>query len=128
MPTVLITGGTGLVGKTLTHQLLAKGYEVIIVSRKKMSASENSNVRCATWNIEEQKIDADAITSADYIIHLSGAGVMDKRWTEEYKKEIIDSRIKSSELLIKALKENSNKVKTVVSASAIGWYVKIKNR
>ena len=64
----------------------------------------------------------DVVKKADHIIHLAGAGVMDKKWTEEYKKEIINSRTKSSELLIKTLKENIHHVKTFVSASAIGWY------
>ena len=124
MPTVLITGGTGLVGKKLTEQLVAKGYKVIILSRKPNAAKENGTVSYATWNVEEQKIDGGAIASADHIIHLAGAGVMEKRWTEKYKKEIINSRVKSSELLIKGLKENANTVKTIVSASAIGWYGK----
>ena len=59
---------------------------------------------------------------ADHIIHLAGAGVVDKKWTDAYKKEIQDSRTESSRLLVSALKNNTNKVKTVVSASAIGWY------
>ena len=67
-------------------------------------------------------IDNEAIAKADYIIHLAGAGVMDKKWTEEYKKEIISSRIDSATLITDSLKNNTNKVKAVISASAIGWY------
>jgi uncharacterized protein (TIGR01777 family) len=122
MPTVLISGGTGLIGKNLTGHLTAKGYEVIILSRKKKSASENRQVTHALWDIEKQEIDGDAIAKADYIIHLAGAGIADKRWTEKRKQEIIDSRVKSAELLVKALNGNLNKVKAVISASAIGWY------
>ncbi|MDQ6756556.1 MAG: TIGR01777 family oxidoreductase [Bacteroidota bacterium] len=121
MPTVLITGGTGLVGKNLTRHLANKGYDVIILSRSTHSYN-NARITYAAWNIEEQKIDADAILKADYIIHLAGAGVMDKKWSEKYKKEIVASRTKSSELLIKVLKENTNKIKAIISASAIGWY------
>lgn len=74
------------------------------------------------WDIHKGRIDTEALSKADHIIHLAGAGVMDKEWTESYKKEIVESRTKSSELLIKALKENKHKVQTFVSASAIGWY------
>lgn len=122
MPVVLITGGTGLIGKNLTRHLTTKGYEVIIVSRKPSQASANPLVNYAAWDLKAQKNDSDAIKKADYIINLAGAGVMDKRWNKEYKKEIIESRVKSSELLVKALQENTNQVKAVISASAIGWY------
>ena len=122
MQTILITGGTGLIGKILTTHLISKGYNIIILSRRADVVSDNPMINYAKWNVEEQKIDSDAISKADHIIHLAGAGVMEKSWTEKYKKEIVDSRTKSSELLVKALKENENKIKTVVSASAIGWY------
>jgi hypothetical protein len=126
MATVLITGGTGLIGKNLTAQLTAKGYKVIILSRNPKKYEQNSQIKYALWDVEKQQIDASAIAEADHIIHLAGAGVMEKRWTEKYKKEIIDSRIKSSQLLIKGLTATDNNVKTVVSASAIGWYGKDK--
>ena len=122
MPVVVITGGTGLIGKNLTRHLTGKGYEVIIVGRNPPHSSDNPMIRYAAWNVEEQHIDPDTIAIADHIINLAGAGVMEKKWTPKYKKEIIDSRVKSNELIIKALRENTNKVKTVISASAIGWY------
>ena len=122
MATVLITGGTGLVGKTLTQQLLTAGYKVIILSRNKINAGETLGVSYALWNIDDQKIDTNAIAQSDYIIHLAGAGVMEKRWTEKYKQQIVESRTKSSALLVKALNENKNNVKAIISASAIGWY------
>ena len=122
MATVLITGGTGLVGKTLTQQLLTAGYKVIILSRNKINAGETLGVSYALWNIDDQKIDTNAIAQSDYIIHLAGAGVMEKRWTEKYKQQVVESRTKSSALLVKALNENKNNVKAIISASAIGWY------
>jgi uncharacterized protein len=123
MQTVLITGGTGLVGKALTSLLIKKGYKVIILTRKINSNNlEDSNISYALWDIKKQLIDNEAIAKADYIIHLAGAGVMDKKWTEEYKKEIISSRIDSATLITNSLKNNTNKVKAVISASAIGWY------
>jgi uncharacterized protein (TIGR01777 family) len=124
METVLITGGTGLVGKELTKKLLEKGYEVIVLTRKlpRDNSVVKNGVSYAIWNVAKQTIDVAAVQKADHIIHLAGAGVVDKKWTVAYKKEIQDSRTKSSELIINTLKNNNNKVRTIVSASAIGWY------
>ena len=125
MATVLITGGSGLIGKALTNALLEKNYKVIILSRSKSSGRPSyihGNVSYASWDIKSHAIDKDAISKADYIIHLAGAGIADKRWTKNRKKEIRDSRIKGGELIVKALQESTNKVKAVISASAIGWY------
>jgi uncharacterized protein (TIGR01777 family) len=121
MQTVLITGGTGLVGKALTKQLLEKGYQVIILTRS-IPEKGNSAVQYALWDVPNKTIDANAIKAADFIVHLAGAGVVDKKWTASYKKEILDSRTKSSALLISAMQQHSNNVKAVVSSSAIGWY------
>jgi hypothetical protein len=125
METVLITGGTGLVGKALSSVLLSKGYKVIILTRSKTDNTSIINageVSFAHWDIKKQQIDIAALQSADYIIHLAGAGVMDKKWTNEYKKEIISSRADSAKLIVDGLKNNTNKVKAIISASAIGWY------
>lgn len=121
LESVLITGGTGLIGKPLTKELVSKGYNVIILTRGE-SKPECNNVSYAHWNIETGEIDYSATGDPDYIIHLAGAGVMDKAWTAAYKKTIVDSRIKSSALLLKYLKQKTNKVKAIVSSSAIGWY------
>ena len=122
MATVLVTGGSGLIGTALSKELLNKGYEVIVLSRSaEKQKSANSKLTYAHWNIENESIDRDAIARADYIVHLAGENLA-KRWTSKRKKEIVDSRIKSSNLLVKALTENSNQVKAVISASGIGWY------
>lgn len=123
MATVLITGGTGMIGRRLTQLLTAKGYEVIILTRQPpVAGSQPGPVSYANWDVNKQTIDKEAIAKADHIIHLAGAGVADKRWSKERKQEIVNSRTESSALIVKALAENPNKVKTVVSASAIGWY------
>lgn len=119
MATVLITGGTGLVGTALTRLLKEKGYDVIILSR---TAQNNAGINTLTWNPDAGTIDPDAIRKADYIVHLAGAGVADKRWSPKRKKVIQESRTKSSELIATALKDIPNKVKAVISSSAIGWY------
>lgn len=122
MATVLITGGTGLIGKALTKALLAKDYGVIILTRTKPSSAGDPRISYAEWNINAQKIETAAIAGADHLVHLAGAGVADKRWTKKRKKEIVDSRIKSSELLVKAIERIPNHIKTVAGASATGWY------
>ena len=121
MQTVLITGGTGMVGSSLTQLLLNKGYQVIVLTRKP-KVSTVSKLSYAVWNIAEGYIDPLAIGKADAIVHLAGAGVADERWTKKRKQEIVDSRVKSGALLVKYLSENPHQVKTVVTASAIGWY------
>ena len=130
METVLISGGTGLVGKGLTKHLTAKGYTVIILSRQLPADNgqlSESNISYAKWDVKTQQMDIEALQKADYIIHLAGAGVMEKKWTEEYKKEIVSSRTESAKLIVKSLKQNPNKVKAVISASAIGYYGEDKN-
>jgi uncharacterized protein (TIGR01777 family) len=124
MPTVLITGGTGMIGKMLSALLLQKGYDVIILTRgtTDQKTAAVAGLTYALWDIQQQTIDATAVKKADFIIHLAGAGVADKRWTGKRKKEIVESRTQSSALLVKSLRENSNRVKAVISASAIGWY------
>lgn len=121
MHTVLITGGTGMVGKSLTQLLLDKGYQVIVLTRKPQ-VSVVPNLNYAVWDIVKGYIDPLAIKQANTIVHLAGAGVADKRWSKKRKQEIVDSRVKSGALLVKYLTESVHQVKTVVSASAIGWY------
>lgn len=123
MATVLISGGTGLIGKTLTTELLEKGYQVIILTRDPGKGQDNGReLTYAGWNVKEQTIDSAAVEKADYIVHLAGANVAGGRWTDKRKKEIVDSRVDSGRLLVRALHEVPNKVKAVICASAIGWY------
>lgn len=121
MATVVITGGTGMIGTALCNLLSEKGHNIIILTRKADKPSTN-NISYAEWDIKAQTIDTAAIQRADHIIHLAGANVADKRWTKKRKQEIADSRTQSAALLVKALKENNNKVQSVISASGVGWY------
>ena len=111
-----------MIGSALANELLNRNYHVIILTRSPEKYSNTSRLSYAKWDVEKQAIDGDAITKADYIIHLAGEGIADKRWTSRRKRQIVESRTNSSALLVKALKENVNNVKAVVSASAIGWY------
>jgi len=124
MDTVIITGGTGLIGTALSKYLVSRGYEVIILTRNpKQYKSTTPGIAYAGWNIDEQSVNEEAFQKAKYVIHLAGAGVVEKSWTEKRKNEILESRTRSSALLIRAISRISNQIQSVVSASAIGWYI-----
>lgn len=126
MATIIITGGTGTIGKALSKLLVSKQHQVIILSRNPRTGS--GNISYAAWDPANKTIDIDALQKADYIFNLAGAGVADKRWSKKRKQEIVDSRVHSGELLVKALEENTNKVKAVISMSGIGFYGEDKTR
>ena len=115
---ILITGASGLIGTRLTEILLKAGYRVVHLGR----AQKAGSIPCFVWNVEKGKMDLKSLEGVDAIIHLAGAGVAEKRWSRQRKREILESRTKSTALLFDALKKSSHKVKTVVSASAIGYY------
>ena len=121
MQTVLITGGTGMVGQSLTDALIEQGYEVIVLTRSPRQSSR-LHLSYAKWDIDQQYIDPKALEVANIIVHLAGESVATKRWTVKRKKEILDSRVKSGNLLSNALKTMPHQVHTFIGASAIGWY------
>ncbi len=82
MKTVLITGGTGLIGQELTQLLIEVGYQVIIMGRQRpQSVSPDSKIKYAQWDVKNQTLDVAALQEADYIVHLAGANVAAQRWT-----------------------------------------------
>ncbi|MEO8253914.1 MAG: NAD-dependent epimerase/dehydratase family protein, partial [Flavobacterium sp.] len=117
---VLITGGTGFVGRNLTEMLLANGYSVSILSRSKKTNTEN--IFYYTWDIEKQLIQVEAIQNADYIIHLAGENIAQERWTKKRKEAIQSSRSLSAQLLYSCLQKTGTTVDAFISASAVGIY------
>jgi uncharacterized protein (TIGR01777 family) len=122
MSTILITGGTGLVGKKLTRYLSEKGHDVIILTRSLKEKQNTPGIEYALWDVKKQAIDISAVQKADHIMHLAGAGVVDKKWTAAYRKEILESRTLSSKLIVDTLRNHPHRVQSIVSSSAIGWY------
>jgi uncharacterized protein (TIGR01777 family) len=117
---VLLTGGTGFIGKHLTAVLLANGFAVSILTR-----SERKNTPQITyynWDLNTNYIEEEAILTADYIIHLAGEGIVEKRWTEKRKKAILESRVKPIHLIHDILKKNNKVLDAFISASAVGIY------
>jgi uncharacterized protein len=116
---VLITGGTGLIGQALTEKLQEKGYTVAILSRKK---DQVSGIQTYFWDPGKNKIEKEAVEKSDFIIHLAGANISGKRWSEERKKEIVDSRVETANLLFHKVKRTKNKLKAFISSSGVNYY------
>ncbi|AIZ64566.1 epimerase [Hymenobacter sp. DG25B] len=115
---VLIAGGTGLIGTRLSEMLIDAGYDVAHVSRQ----GGASHYRRFRWDLRAKTIDEAAVPYADYIINLAGSSVSDGKWTDERKRDIMESRLGGTNLLVRELRERANHVRAFISASAIGIY------
>ena len=118
MKTILIAGGTGLVGQLLAQTLKDEGYKIRLISRSK---PVNPVFPTFLWNVEKGVADGNAFKEVDIVINLAGSGVADKLWTERRKKEITESRVKSNQLLAYCFK-NYHRPALYISAGAIGFY------
>jgi uncharacterized protein (TIGR01777 family) len=118
-PSVLITGGNGLVGKNLTSALLSEGYRVSHLSRQ---PNDRGTVKVFAWDPEKGVLDEGAMEGIDYLIHLAGANLGEKRWSAARKKKIISSRVDSARLLFRTVTGKNIKLKAYISASAVGYY------
>lgn len=118
MEKVLITG-VGLIGTALAYALKNQGYEVQFLSR---SQTNSIPFKIYKWNVEAQELDVEALKGVHHIIHLAGANIAEKRWTDLRKKQIIDSRVLSTRLLYNSVKREKTPLKSMVCASAIGYY------
>ena len=116
---VLISGGSGLIGRYLTSALLSEGYKVSHLSRK---AGQSGKARVWKWDPEHNIIDPQAFDGIDCLIHLAGANIGEKRWTKKRKEVIQTSRVDSSRLLFKTINDNGINLKAYITASAIGYY------
>lgn len=112
---ILITGASGLIAKQLSKELAAN-YTIRLLTRTKERENEFE------WNIEKGTLDEKSLIGVNHIIHLAGASVAGKRWTKERKYEILSSRVDSAKILLNALIKNDIKLKSFVSASAVGFY------
>ncbi len=119
MASVLIAGGSGLIGRRLSVMLTEQGHCVMLLSRK---ANSDAGFTTFTWHPAEGKIDHQAIRQADVIINLAGAGIADTHWTPTRKREIIDSRVQSTRLLLESIQCTGHNPRCYLSGSAIGIY------
>ncbi|WP_329069011.1 TIGR01777 family oxidoreductase [Streptomyces sp. NBC_01429] len=114
---IAVTGSTGLIGTALVRSLRTDGHEVIRLVRRPARAADE-----VTWDPERQHIDARALNGTDAVVHLAGAGIAGRRWSEAYKKEIRDSRVLGTATLAEAIASLDAPPRVLVSGSAIGFY------
>ena len=120
--TILISGGTGFLGKGLVNLLLNKEYNINLLVRHEPDGIKNPNLRTFKWDVYNGEIDQDCIHNVDTIIHLAGEEIAAKRWTEERKHQIVVSRTKSIRMIYDLMRKTKNQVNHVISASAVGYY------
>ncbi len=116
---ILITGGSGLIGRHLRSKLEEKGYETAVLSRKKNSERDT---KTHFWDPGNRVIEEGVIEKADYIIHLAGANISEKRWTKRIKQEILDSRVETAKFLFSKVSESKTRPRAFISASAVNYY------
>ncbi|MCA0238341.1 MAG: TIGR01777 family oxidoreductase [Bacteroidetes bacterium] len=114
--TTLLAGGTGFIGARLTEMLRQQGHTVRLLSRQPKGPDQFA------WDLNAGTMDERALQGVDYLINLTGAGIADKRWTTARKKELIESRTKSAQVLAEAIRKSGRRPKALVSAAAIGYY------
>ena len=114
---ILITGGSGLIGRALSKELRAQGHTVVAAVRREPKA--DGEIR---WDPKAGTIDPAAFDGTDAVIHLAGAGIGDKRWTAAYKRELLESRTLGTRTLALAMASAPHKPSVFLSGSAIGYY------
>ena len=118
---ILITGATGLIGSELVSLLLQNGIEVHYLTTSKKKINKEEKYQGFFWNPAQGIIDENCLIGVDAIIHLAGASIA-KRWTNSYKQEIIESRVKPLQILAKTLDSRNQRIKAIISSSAVGYY------
>lgn len=113
---VIISGASGLIGSALSDELHRDGHDVVKLVRRAPGAGD------IQWDPAAGVLAVDALEGADAIVHLAGAGIGDHRWTDEYKAEILDSRVRSTTLLAETIASCTNRPPVLLSGSAIGIY------
>jgi uncharacterized protein (TIGR01777 family) len=120
---VLVTGGTGLIGTHLVPRLLEAGLKVVCLVRADNALHKlPASVKTYRWHLPTKYVDERALDGVDSIIHLAGAGIADSRWTKQRKAELISSRVDTLNMLLDHIRQRKLPIKTLVSASAIGYY------
>ena len=116
---ILITGGSGLLGSALTKKLLKNNIEVVHLTRSKSSKNDVKNY---LWNWQKNEIDENCFIGVTHIIHLAGAGIAEKAWTQKRKEQIVKSRVLTTRLLYSKITQLNLPISAFIAASAVGIY------
>ena len=121
---ILITGGTGFVGRVLVEKLFLRGHQVVVLSRSARRAAAGMPVPCELhqWESLEERVPPEALQGVEAVVNLLGENIAAKRWTSAQKKKILQSRVKGTENLVQSIRQNGPNVRVVVTTSAIGIY------
>jgi uncharacterized protein (TIGR01777 family) len=120
---IVITGGTGFIGRPLCAALCQKGHRITLLTRRiEAQRSCDSNVTAVEWNGRETGAWEHCLEGADAVINLAGAPIADGRWTDTRKRHLSESRVLTTRVLVEALSRSPSKPRTLVSASGIGYY------
>ncbi|MEN9506378.1 MAG: hypothetical protein RI958_2304 [Actinomycetota bacterium] len=114
---IIVSGSSGLIGSALVEHLRGQGHTVVRLVRRSAAAADT-----ASWDPASGRLEPSIIDGADAVINLSGAGIGDHRWTDDYKRELLVSRTNTTGLLARTIAEVDAKPSVFLSGSAIGWY------
>ena len=117
---VVVTGGTGLVGRHLVARLVERGHSVTVLTRG--APHTQGGVAYAQWDVQAGALDAATVQQAEVVVHLAGENIAAGRWTRKRKRAILESRVRSAELLFKTVQRANAPPRAFVSASAVGYY------
>lgn len=119
---ILVTGATGFIGKALCKTLAADGHELVVLSRRPESAEVAPGAKAFGWNPEADAPPVECWAGVEAVVHLAGEPVAAKRWTEEQKRRIRDSRVVGTRNLVRGMKATQVPPKVFISGSAVGFY------
>ncbi|MFI9158076.1 TIGR01777 family oxidoreductase [Kitasatospora aureofaciens] len=120
---IAVTGSTGLIGSALVRSLLADGHQVVrLVRHRSRTGPQPDGSTAIGWNPLLGEVDRDGLSGVEAVVHLAGAGVGDRRWSDSYKRDIRESRVYGTETVAVALAALKEPPRVLVSASAVGWY------
>lgn len=116
---IIVSGGTGFIGETLVRRLVSRGDEVAVLTR---NPSRVRAGRGLVWDGRTQGAWSEEAAQADVVINLAGENIGEGRWTEERKKRLVDSRLHATNALVEALQRDASRRRTMINASAVGFY------
>lgn len=120
---ILFFGGTGFIGRNMTKELLVNGHQVFIVTRNRQKVSNAlDKVQIIDWDNKSTLSSLIGLQDIDAVINLAGESLANRRWSDSVKKEILDSRINTTQAIVTAINNRTIQPKVLINASAVGYY------